>query len=93
MSNEPINHWVAKAKEAPAAVPQGGVNVVRRDVAPTKGQTIMDIAEKLWPGLMEMLKGKRDKTGLLLQPAHIRGIALNIAQDLVSTREKKNTNA
>lgn len=88
MGNETISHWVEKAKNAPAAPAQkeSGVQVVRREPPPTTGQVIMDIADKLWPGLMELFHGMRDSSGMLLQPAHVRGIALNMAQELAKKR-------
>lgn len=84
MPNEMIGNWVDKAK-ANVSAPEAstGVNVVRREPAMTKGQMIMDVADRLWPGLMDVFKGVRDHSGMLLQPAHVRGIALNAAQDLV----------
>lgn len=93
MSREPINNWVAKAKQdasSAAAVQTNseGVRVVRCE-APSKGQLIMQLADKIWPGLRELLQDVRDNSGMLLQPAHIRGIALNMAQELVNQQEKK----
>ncbi|MBY0407725.1 MAG: hypothetical protein K2Q01_08530 [Rickettsiales bacterium] len=89
MTNDSINRWVKNAKNEPAqADAPKEVNVVRRAVAPSKGQIIMDIADKLWPGLVELLRDVRDNSGMLLQPAHIRGIALTMAQDLASRSEK-----
>lgn len=88
MANEPIGSWVNKAKAnqvAPSA--PAGVNVVRREVPMTKGQMIMDLADKLWLGLPELFKDVRDRSGMLLQPAHLRGIALNMAQDLIRKQE------
>ena len=49
----------------------------------------MDIADKIWPSLMKLFSGVRDENGMLMQPAHVRGIALNVAQDLVNNNEKK----
>ena len=93
MANETINNWVEKAKANVAVAVQDSVQVVRREAEPTKGQIIMDIADKLWPWLLETLKDVRDNTGMLLQPAHIRGIALTMAQDLANLSEKKRPNA
>ncbi len=89
MANETISNWVSKAKNATPPAASQGVTVVRRDVPMTKGQMIMDVADRLWPGLMELFKDVRDKSGLLLQPAHVRGIALNMAQDLVQKHDSK----
>ena len=93
MANETISNWVDKAKANTAIPAEDNVKVVRREAAPTKGQIIMDIADKLWPWLLETLKDVRDNTGMLLQPAHIRGIALTMAQDLANRSEKKRPNA
>ena len=95
MPNETIGNWVEKAKANAATHSDstGTVNVVRRAAAPTTGQMIMDMADKLWPGLMDLLKGAHDGSGLLLQPAHVRGIALNMAQTLVKKNETKNSNS
>lgn len=93
MSREPINSWVEKAKNnaGPNEAQNSGVNVVRRE-APNKGAIIMEIADRIWPSLMEMFRGMRDDSGMLLQPAHVRGIALNVAQDLMKKHEAKNAN-
>ena len=91
MPNETISHWVNKAKNNPVPQPASeGVTVVRRAVPMTRGQMIMDVADKLWPGLMDLFKDVRDKSGLLLQPAHVRGIALNMAQDLIQKHDSGN---
>jgi hypothetical protein len=90
MSYEPINHWVEKAKMAAAHEPAetGGVQVIRRITNQNRGSIIMDIAEALRPWLMKMLQGVRDNDGLLLQPARVRALALNVAQSIVNDEEK-----
>lgn len=92
MANETIGNWVEKAKanNATSAAPANGVNVVRR-TQQTKGQMIMEVADKLWPGLLELFSNVRDKSGMLVQPAHVRGIALNMAQDLVNSNDAANS--
>lgn len=93
MGNDSINNWVANAKTANTTT-QGsnGVKVIRREVARTKGAIIMEVADKIWPHLMKMFEGVRDSNGFLLQPAHVRGIALNVAQDIVNEESKNGAN-
>jgi hypothetical protein len=90
MSNDSINSWIAKAKssDSTTAQPQG-VIVIKCPAAANKGRVIMDVAEKIRPYLMKMYEGVRDAGGMLLQPAHIRALALNVAQDIVNDREAK----
>lgn len=90
MSSDMINDWVEKAKHSASdahARPGKGVQVIKR-VAPqqVRGNIIMELADKLYPWLVNMFDGVRDENGMLLQPARVRGIALNVAQDIV--REK-----
>jgi len=95
MSNESIGDWVQKAKSAPNSpdsVKGNTVTVIRRTPL-SKGQVIMDMAEKLIPGLTDLFKGVRDNTGMLLQPAHVRGIALNMAQGLIKYRDNSDLKA
>lgn len=89
MSNDAINSWVGKAK-TPAAVAakKGGVTIIKREVQ-SRGNVIMEVAEKIRPFLLKMFEGVRDEAGMLLQPAHIRGIALNMAQNIVKEQEDK----
>lgn len=51
--------------------------------AASKGSAIMRVADLLRPHIAAMLEGKRNKQGLLVQPAHVRAVALNVAQRLV----------
>jgi len=89
MAHDSIGNWVQKAKsDAPADSGKSGVKVIRREEAKSKGNLIMEIAEKIRPYLMRMFKGVRDEEGQLYQPAHVRGIALNMAQDLLKVHEE-----
>lgn len=82
MPKDATNSWMEKTKS-----PAGG-----RLAAPvSKGQVILDMAEKLRPWLMNVFTGLRDENGMLLQPARIRAIALNVAQDIVMQQEKKHS--
>lgn len=54
----------------------------------TEGSKIMKIAEAIRPQLVEIFKNAKNSEGLPVQPATIRGIALNVAQNLV----KKHSN-
>lgn len=88
MSHDTINSWVSKAK-VPAApvVSKSAVKVIRREVQ-TRGNLIMEVAEKIRPALQKLFDGVRGGDGMLLQPAHIRGMALNMAQNIVKEQEE-----
>ncbi len=88
MPKDNVSNWVQKAKNAGANVSgDNGVQVIRREAPASKGNMIMDIAERIRPYLLELFTGIRDKQGMLYQPAHVRGIALNMAQDLLKAHE------
>jgi len=91
MSHDAINSWVNKAKNTPhhAAVAAGGIMVIQH--VQSHGNLIMEIAEKIRPHLQKMFMGGRDNEGMLIQPAHIRGIALDVAQEIAKrqTETKK----
>ncbi len=91
MSHDAINSWVQNAKSgngAASSSSQRSVTVVRA-TPKDKGSMIMELSNKLLPWLSKMLNGVRDNNGMLLQPAHIRGISIEMAQELVN---KKNAN-
>jgi hypothetical protein len=91
MSHDPIDNWIEKAKMSAqdnSEPSQSGVKVIRRP-AKTRGNVIMDIAEKLRPILTKMFEGARDENGMLVQPARVRAIALNVAQDIIKEQEQK----
>ncbi len=56
---------------------------------PGNGRLIMEIAEKLRPWLTKMFENVRDENGMIVQPARIRGIALNVAQDIINEQMQK----
>lgn len=88
MSQDAINSWIEKAKSGPVPAPKAaGIQVIKR--VETRGNVIMELAERIRPYLQKMFEGVRDEDGLLLQPAHIRGMALNVAQGLVKNQELK----
>ena len=88
MSHDAINSWVDKAKTPiPQAVKQAAIQVVKREVK-SRGNIIMEIAEKIRPFLAKMFEGARDENGMLFQPAHIHGVALNVAQSFVKKQEE-----
>lgn len=101
MTRDPIGNWVEKAKSTNSEAAQGagddvqtnGVRVIRREESKSKGGMIMEIAEKIRPFLMNMFHGIRDEKGMLYQPAHVRGIALNMAQDLLKMHEDNSKNS
>ncbi len=94
MSHDAINSWVSGAKSSRKAdlsdaAKSAAITVVRRTQAQARGNLIMEIAEKIRPHLLKMFAGVRDENGMLLQPAHIRGIALNMAQNIAKEQEIK----
>jgi hypothetical protein len=97
MTQDMIGNWVQKAKASDADANAnadaagssgGGIRVIRREEKASKGNMIMDIAEKIRPILLKAFQGIRDENGVLYQPAHIRGFALNMAQDILRTHEE-----
>ncbi|MEK6746028.1 MAG: hypothetical protein ABL867_10120 [Rickettsiales bacterium] len=93
MSHDAINSWVNGAKAAKPdlsnAAKSAAIQVVRRTQAQARGNLIMDIAERIRPHLLKMFDGVRDENGMLMQPAHVRGIALNMAQKIAKEQEIK----
>ena len=90
MSHDAINSWVDKAKTGlPPAAASAAIQVVRRAQSEARGNIIIDIAEKIRPFLLKMFEGVRDENGMLLQPAHVGGIALNMAQNIAKEQEIK----
>lgn len=94
MSHDAINTWVNGAKssskaELPNAAKSAAIQIVRRTQAQTRGNLIMDIAERIRPHLLKMFDGVRDENGMLMQPAHVHGIALNMAQNIAKEQEIK----
>ncbi len=87
MASDNISSWVAKAKEGvvPPPVAASSVKVIKREQ--TRGNIIMDIAEKIYPWFLKMFDGVRDENGMVMQPAHVRGIALNVAQSIIKEQE------
>ena len=84
MSHDAISSWVENAKNGNRSTSNStkqGVQVVR--ATPNKGNLILELAEKLFPRFIKILEGVRDNNGMLLQPAHVRAIALDVAQGLV----------
>ncbi|MEZ5690812.1 MAG: hypothetical protein R3D71_04010 [Rickettsiales bacterium] len=90
MSNDAINSWVDRAanNQQPQST-NSEIKVIKREVQ-SRGNIIMNVAEKIRPFLLKMFEGVRDENGILLQPAHIRGIALNMAQGIVKEQESNN---
>lgn len=85
MSHDAMNSWAEKAKsfEPLMQAPHDGVHIITCDETRNKGSVIMEIAERIRPWLMQLFDGVRDENGMLVQPSHIRGIALNVAQNIV----------
>jgi hypothetical protein len=93
MAQDSITDWVAQAKQRSEAEKYTAGNrsprVIRNPKAPSTGEKIMEIAEKLRPWLAQMFEGVRDDNGMLVQPARVRGIALNVAQRIVQDSQKE----
>lgn len=53
------------------------------------GNPVLEIAERIYPWLLKMFDGIRGDDGMLLQPAHVRAISLNVAQRLVHKQQQK----
>jgi len=93
MTQDVIGNWVEKARSAAAttaSTDDSSVQVIKRIVPQNKGSLIMEVAEKIRPFLINMFDGVRDENGMLLQPARVRGIALNVAQSIVNQGEYQN---
>lgn len=88
MSNGASSKWVGKTGHGDAVRVKKTAGTAHA-VVKSKGQMIMEMADRMWPHLSEMLTGVRNDKGLLVQPAHVRGMALNIAQDLMKQHEAK----
>ena len=94
MSQDVINQWVKKAKASTNST-QGSdaVTVVRRSEksgrAKTKGEMIMSLADKLFPAFAKIFIGIPDDDGIIMQPAHVRGLALNVAQEVIKREADK----
>lgn len=89
MNEQNMGSWVSNAKAHNSASANAHpVQVIRRNapkanVVPSVGNIIMEVAEKLRPIIARTLQGVRNDEGTILQPAHIRGIALDMAEGLV----------
>ncbi len=91
MNEDNLNHWIDRAKiNESLPKPPSAVQVIKH-VTKSRGQIIMEISEKILPIMQNFFNGKRDNSGILLQPAHIRGIALNYAEYLVKAKEQDNS--
>ncbi len=92
MDDKVISHWLDKTRARPVSDAPEGVQVIRREKTPPRGQIIMEMAEKLRPWIASMFENVRDDNGMLVQPARVRGIALNVAQRIVHEQELKAAN-
>lgn len=93
MIDDAINNWIenaASGKHAVTPPADEGVRVIRRQPK-SNGAVIMEIAEKLRPWFLKMFEGVRDENGMTIHPSHVRGIALNVAQDIVKKNEEQST--
>jgi hypothetical protein len=80
MPSDNVGNWTQNVKN-PAA--KAG-----KQAPKSKGNLIMEIAERILPWVRENLTGKRDPDGMLIQPAVMRAIAINTAQLYLDTEEK-----
>jgi len=91
MSYETIGDWITSAKSGALAAPKTpNIKVIKR-VPKSKGNIIMEVAEKLLPWLMQVFDGARDENGMLVQRSRIRAIALNAAQGIIAEQDKKHS--
>lgn len=60
------------------------------DPRKTNGQKIMELAEIILPKLREWLTGVRDPEGMLLHPARVRAISIQVSQRMVAAYEQNN---
>jgi len=91
MSHEAINNWVleAKDKQKKLAKKTSEIEIIMRgEEIRNNGTVIMEISDKIRPFLQKLFTGVRDENGMLLQPAHVRGIALNVAQCIVKKQDE-----
>jgi hypothetical protein len=91
MTRDPINSWIEQiAGSNPMNAAGGdasGVQVIHRKHRPVQGNIIVDVAEKIRPIMMKMFAGAKDENGVVLQPARIRAMALDMAQWMVKKYE------
>jgi hypothetical protein len=84
--NDNINEWVGRARanenESAESQPKS-VKVIRKESVPSRGQLIMQIADKLLPHLTQWFHGKYNDEGMLIQNSHVRGFAIDMAEGLV----------
>lgn len=98
MTHDAINNWIENAKQheghfiAGVSAKSKRPQVIKRVETDMNGNLIMEVADKIRPWIAKMFEGVRDDNGLPLQPAHVRGIALNVAQSIVK-EEKQNASA
>lgn len=99
MTNDAINNWIEQAKQPKGNFVVGNnpnaqrPQVIKRVETDQRGKLIMLIADAIRPVLAKFLDGKRDHSGLPFQPAHVRGIALNIAQGMVKQQDTNTATA
>jgi hypothetical protein len=90
MTHDALEGWIKNARQSGGeSALASGIRVIRNPKAPSRGAQIMEIAEKLRPWFAKMFEGVRDENGMLVQPARVRGIALNVAQRIVQEEEGK----
>ena len=87
MNEDNMSEWVNRAKATESDNNSSGdvrsVKVVRKEVPKNTGQLIMEMADKLRPYLTKWFDGKYNDDGMLIQPAHIRGFAIEMAENLI----------
>lgn len=58
------------------------------DARKTSGQKIMEMAEIIFPNLREWLQGVRDPQGMMLHPARVRAISIEVSQRMLQAYEQ-----
>lgn len=94
MNGENFNEWVGRAKNnekrvTPPSKNKKPLNVLRNEPQKSRGAMVMEIADKLLPSLSRWFSGKYSDEGMLIQPAHVRGLAIDMAEGLLKKQETK----
>lgn len=88
MNEETLNGWVEKAKANASgadATVTSGVKVIRNETK-SRGTVIMALADVLRPHISKWFDGKYNDEGMLIQPAHVRGFCIEMAERLYKQR-------
>ena len=94
MNEDGINKWVGHARaNENASDGNNGVKVIRNEPQKSRGTLIMEMADRLRPYLSQWFDGKYNDDGMLIQPAHVRGFAIEMAEHLVKQQYQNDNTA